>query len=295
MKLIEPNTALLDRVNGDAELQGLTVESLGARYEEISARFHSHFTVDQAHQHENALFHKIRYLELLSRPWRGRILDVGNDKPFLTYFLRALNPDASFNVISNEIPESPFPLHEVDIEIEAFPFEEGTFDGVIFTEVVEHLWRNPSWCVAEMNRVLKQGATAFVTTPNACDRHSLVCILWQANLNQRSGYYATLESGHLHLWTVELLSNLFKAHGFTITAAETKNLYGHTKPDANIEEFIARISPYAALMNEAIVIEATKSSPIAAAVYPPEIFPDQRPVQFQGAIVGFAERAMRKD
>jgi SAM-dependent methyltransferase len=289
MRLIPPKESLLQAIGADPNLQAVTLERLGKDYEAISRAFHSHFTCDSEYHHQNARFHKIRYLDLLSRNWNGRVLDLGDDKPFLSYFLKQFNRGVSFETVSNEIPETPFPLYEVDIEREPFPFPEASFDQVIFTEVIEHLWRNPSHCVFEINRVLKSGGELYVTTPNPCDRHSLVCILWQANPNQRSGYYATLESGHLHLWTVEQLKELLEQHGFEMKSVTTRNLYGHTKEDPNIERFIAEISPYRDLMNEAVVIEAAKARDVPAPVYPLEIFPDGRPVQVQGAIVGLLE------
>jgi SAM-dependent methyltransferase len=288
MKIIAEDSSLRKRLDEDSVLRSVKYAELASHYEEISARFHSLMSRGADAQHENALFHRIRYLELLSRRWFGRVLDVGNDKPFLSYFLRRFNPDTHFETISNEIPETPYALHEVDIEFERFPFPTGVFDAVIFTEVIEHLWRDPSHCVLEIARTLKLGGSVYVTTPNPCDRHSLVCVLWQANPNQRSAYYATLESGHLHLWTVAQVASILEAHGFEVTTRTTKDLYGHTKPDASIEQFIAAVSPYANLMHETVVVEGMKRVVVDEPRYPRDIFPDGRPVQFDGAIVGFS-------
>lgn len=289
MRMINPNQQLLGSLESDSLLTEINWDRLKDEYDLISERFHAYFVHGAEYQHQNAIYHKIRYLELLRRTWKGRVLDVGNDKPFLSFFLRLLNPQATFATISNEIPETPFSLAEVDIEREHFPYPDGSFDQVILTEVIEHLWRNPSHCVFEINRVLKPGGEVFVTTPNPCDRHSLTCVLWQANPNQRSGYYAALESGHLHLWTVEQLIQLFDQHGFMIKTATTRDLYGHTKKDENIERIISQISPYRDLMNEAVMIEAVKQANVAAPVYPLAIFPDGVPVQVQGAMVGLLE------
>ena len=288
MKLIEANELLLAALEADALVANVTLQDLRHRYEQVSEAFHSHFAWGSTQHHENAIFHKIRYLDLLSRRWQGRVLDVGNDKPFLSYFLKRFNPGAEFETISNEIPETPFTLHEVDIECDRFPFDDEHFDQVIFTEVIEHLWRNPSHCVFEINRVLKPSGLLYLTTPNPCDRHSLVCVLWQANPNQRSGYYATLESGHLHLWTVKDVQVLLQAHGFDIVSATTADLYGHTRDDENVERFIREITPHRDLMNETVVVHAHKVSTPGAPAYPAEIFPDGCPVQFAGAIVGFS-------
>lgn len=288
MTVVTSNGPLLARLEQDEYLSSVTLEFLSAHYSEVSEKFHHHFTFGGEDHHQNAIFHQIRYLALLRKKWSGRVLDVGNDKPFLSYYLRRFNPGAVFSTISYELPETPVELHVVDIEQEKFPFEDGVFDQVIFTEVIEHLWRNPSHCVFEINRVLRVGGVSFVTTPNACDRHSLVCILWQANPNQRSGYYVNLESGHLHLWTLAQLKTIFEAHAFEITAAGTEDLYGHTKPDEVVDEFIRKVCPHRDLMNETLVIEARKSRMADGVQYPRDIFPDGCAVKFEGSIVSFA-------
>ncbi|MDP2903672.1 MAG: methyltransferase domain-containing protein [Methylovulum sp.] len=293
MKIIPENPLLFNKLENDPKLHAVDLDVLLKDYEDISREFHKHFSAGAEYQHENALFHKIRYLELLGKKWEGRVLDVGNDKPFLSFFLRKFNSGTVFDTISNEIPQTPFILHEVDIEMERFPFDDAVFDQIIFTEVIEHLWRNPSHCVFEINRVMKLGGSAYVTTPNPCDRHSLVCILWQANPNQRSGYFASLESGHLHLWTAAHLRLLFECHGFVTKGLVTQNLYGHTKEDENIEKFIRAVSNYCDLMNETVVLVATKAKSAESTAFPTEIYPDGQPVQFQGAITGFAESNLK--
>jgi SAM-dependent methyltransferase len=291
MKTIPEEPSLLKALENDPILYEVDLDLLRDDYEHISREFHKHFTIGAEYQHENALFHKIRYLELLGKKWVGRVLDVGNDKPFLSFFLRKFNPETVFDTISNEIPQTPFVLHEVDIEMERFPFNDAIFDQVIFTEVIEHLWRNPSHCIVEINRVMKLEGEVYATTPNPCDRHSLVCILWQANPNQRSGYFASLESGHLHLWTAAHLKLIFESHGFIAKSLVTQNLYGHTRKDENIEKFISALSNYRDLMNETVVLVATKVETVEVVAFPLEIFPDGKPVQFQGAITNFAKNS----
>ena len=284
---IQPDERLIQRINESPRLSSINIEEVKLHYDAISWHFHDLLDADKEAQGANAQFHKQRYLDLISREWHGRVLDIGNDKPFLSFLLRKLHPHATFTTISFEIPQTPYTLFEVDIEKERFPFEDKTFDQVIFTEVIEHLWRNPSHCMAEINRVTKLQGRLYLTTPNACDMHSIVCILWQANPNQRSAYYASLESGHIHLWTAGDLKSMLDAHGFTKHSITTSNLYGHTIPSDVIEEFACKISPHRHLMNEAIVADAVKESDATLPVYPASIFPDGVPVQASGAILSF--------
>lgn len=45
----------------------------------------------------DAVYHKKRYLELLSRSYGRKVLELGSDKPFITHFLRQLHPVDSVN------------------------------------------------------------------------------------------------------------------------------------------------------------------------------------------------------
>ncbi len=56
--------------------------------------------------------------------------------------------------------------HTVDIECELFPADDDTYDVVVCTEIIEHLYRNPFHMLSESFRVLKPGGSLVVTTPN---------------------------------------------------------------------------------------------------------------------------------
>lgn len=294
MRLIPATPGFLEALVGDVALKPQSLGDLRDNYERFVDAFHLHFHPEQRpHYVENALYHKARYLELVGHEWVGRIIDVGNDKPFLSYFLQYFNPRATFSIISFELAQSPYPLHEVDIESEPLPFDAGSFDAAIMTEVIEHMWRDPSMAISEIARCLKLEGRLFITTPNACERHAITCALWQANPNQRGQYFATLESGHLHLWTVSDLEHILTAHGFECYEVTTKDYAGYTERYEAIEALIQKVSPTPHLMGETIVIEARKRADVAGPQYPTKIFPDGVPVQFAGAITTFAKVAGR--
>lgn len=56
--------------------------------------------------------------------------------------------------------------HWVDIDYEALPFADGSFDVVVFTEVMEHV-RFPRKVLAEIRRVLSPDGTLIGSVPNA--------------------------------------------------------------------------------------------------------------------------------
>ncbi len=217
-------------------------------------------------------------------------MDVGNDKPFIVYYLRELNPRASFFTISYDIPETPVDLYDVDIEQEVFPVEEGAYDQVIFTEVLEHLWRDPAFAVHQMNRALRKGGLAFITTPNACELHAIECILWQANPNQRNQFYSRLESGHLHLWTAQELRILFESNGFEVKELRSYDSYGYTNRNGKLMQLAREISPHVEMMGETLLMRAVKSEALPHPVYDARLFPNGSGVKFEGAIRNFASK-----
>jgi SAM-dependent methyltransferase len=111
--------------------------------------------------------------ELSDRPRPHRILDVGCGHAGLIALLRkGPFPDATL-VGTNLFGTAgirPEVLDDPNIEIvatraEELPFEPESFDAVVCTEVIEHLFR-PHELVEQIARVLKPGGAFIVTAPS---------------------------------------------------------------------------------------------------------------------------------
>jgi len=104
-----------------------------------------------------------------SRHGRRHVLDAGcGDGAFLAFLHRV-----GFQVTGVELAESAAararrrcPEAEVRIASleEDLPFDDGSFDAIWLTEVLEHLF-DVHGALAELNRVLKPGGTLALTTP----------------------------------------------------------------------------------------------------------------------------------
>ena len=65
----------------------------------------------------------------------------------------------------------------------AVTFSDSTFDGAIFTEVLEHIAiADPVSVIKEIARVLKPGATLLLTTPNVCNLANLIALAQGNNI-----------------------------------------------------------------------------------------------------------------
>src|SRR5215207_2432017 len=76
----------------------------------------------------------------------------------------------------------PFHVDRFDVE-DTFPYADGSFDIVIFTEVLEHLSRDPSHTISEINRITKIGGFLLLSTPNCASTRSILRILRGGNPN----------------------------------------------------------------------------------------------------------------
>jgi len=253
-------------------------------YEGLVRRFYAYLPIEVREIFINdAIYHRLRYAEMLERTYGRRILELGSDKPFITHFLRVLNPQSKFETVSIDIPFSPYPITRIDIESEVFPFADESFTDVIFTEVLEHLFRDPAWTMFQMNRVMAPGARLFLTTPNACGYDSLINLLNQANPNARCQFYTAMESGHPHLWTLGECELLLSAHGFTTDHADTVDYVDIPMP-LTLKAFLFAQASHPQHHGQALRIEAHKSVAATAAMYPLGLFPEGQPVQLRGAL-----------
>src|SRR5205823_11455907 len=95
-------------------------------------------------------------------------------------------------------PQLKFVLAEID---GALPFEDGAFDVVWASEVIEHVADTAPW-LSEVRRVLLPTGRLLLTTPN----HPRLAILF-GGLER----YAEPLSDHLHLYTRRSLRQLLEA------------------------------------------------------------------------------------
>lgn len=101
----------------------------------------------------------------------GKILDVGAAPFELTRRIKEEGYDVEALDVNpcraeEYIMEHELSVNKVDIERESFPFNDGSIDFVIFTEVFEHLYVNPLFTLREINRVLSDNGLLLLTTPN---------------------------------------------------------------------------------------------------------------------------------
>lgn len=117
--------------------------------------------------------HRYRFRDLLRAlpPAPARILEIGTTPGTFTGILR----QAGYEVAGTDLfPEGRVELwQQLGVEVkfcnldeQPIPYPDDSFDGVVFSEVIEHLAGSPLKPLQEMLRVLRPGGRVVISTPN---------------------------------------------------------------------------------------------------------------------------------
>jgi SAM-dependent methyltransferase len=124
-------------------------------------------------------------------PGKGIVLELGCD----SHFTLAMSLFTKYTMVPQNSPapiaapedvqnpvvtftsstEKPVQFERLlfDVEREPYPFPDGTVDGVLCCELIEHLFHDPAYVLHETNRVLKPGGWLLLTTPNVTSYHHI--------------------------------------------------------------------------------------------------------------------------
>jgi len=117
----------------------------------------------------NRLFETLR---LFARTHEdGRVLDVGCWPGDLAVALQRMGVDVHGLDIDprramERYAQERIHVERCDIERDRFPFGDGEFRYIVFTEVIEHLYVNPLHTLGELRRILAPGGRLLLSTPN---------------------------------------------------------------------------------------------------------------------------------
>lgn len=123
-----------------------------------------------------------------------------------------------------------------------FPFKNNFFDLIISGEHIEHLKDTDTYLI-EINRVMKKGGTLILTTPNLASWMNRILLLFgKQPFFLEPSLYKTLPifsignftfpetlknppSGHLRLFTLDMLEKLLSVYGFEAVAVKGANIF----------------------------------------------------------------------
>jgi 2-polyprenyl-3-methyl-5-hydroxy-6-metoxy-1,4-benzoquinol methylase len=147
-----------------------------------------------------------------------RICDLGCGNGFITGRLAALGFDiigidaseSGLRIARNTYPKATFIESLIDETIQDLP-QAGTFDLVISSDVIEHLYR-PSQLLEAACSLLRPNGHLLVGTPY----HGYLKNLALALTGKLDSHFTVLrDGGHIKFFSVKTLSALITAHGFS--------------------------------------------------------------------------------
>jgi SAM-dependent methyltransferase len=182
-------------------------------------------------------YHRIRFAAMLDMVLRlpgKRVLEIGVNPGQFTEMLVA----AGYEVKGTDI----FPEHRAEvwqrlnvevrrwnIDTEPAPYEPGSFDIIVFSEVIEHLANPPLAALEVFSTLLAPGGHVVISTPNQfyfkSRMRTLVDVLLWLPFDHRTEFerWATLRSDaryytHSRLFGMRQLAWMGEQCGFTVTA-----------------------------------------------------------------------------
>ncbi len=128
-----------------------------------------------------------------------------------------------------------FESHHFNIESERFPFEDSSFDVVIFCEIIEHLLMDSATVLREIKRVLKPNGKLVLSTPNVARLENVLRII--AGVNIYDPYSGNGPYGrHNREYTKHELFSLLDYLGFTLEILFSADVHAGIPNEIQIPE-----------------------------------------------------------
>lgn len=180
---------------------------------------------------------------LCGLPRTKKVLDAGCGSG---YFLQRLQR-AGYDVAGIDIAEEALklargrvgaevPLYRHRLDEPSWPVQDGSFDAVWSSEVIEHIYGVYEY-VAEANRVLRHGGHLILTTPfHARLKNIAVALLYFDR------HFNNVEGGHIRFFTRAALKTLLGKFGFVEVRFRTigrvpplaKSMFGVYEKTSNV-------------------------------------------------------------
>ncbi len=171
--------------------------------------------------------HTLNLIPRLPNPEQVKVLEIGGMPYFMTvliekffgYDVQVANEptyeyggEKNHQVLANDHGETyDIRYKTMNIEYDPWPYEDNSFDLVIYCEVIEHLVYDPTHTLVEAHRVLKKDSgKLLISTPNALSYMALLQMLRGENFFPPYDGYSHYARHHRLFSTDELIHLLSK-------------------------------------------------------------------------------------
>lgn len=205
----------------------------------------------------DALARFFHTIDLLAADPRQRVLEIGANPYLFTLLLRRLYDfDLTLtNFFSKSVYETAtsrggqtiaseafgekheFGYTTLNVELSDYPWADGTFDTVLFCEVLEHIVVDPFQCFPKLLRVLKPGGRLVITTPNAVRLINVAHMLAGSNFFDRYHPQNGIYGRHNREYTLAELRLLLPRFGFEVEVAKTLDRYNYDHTPMHVDSY----------------------------------------------------------
>lgn len=144
-----------------------------------------------------------RIYNIIREAWEyiieGTVLDAGSGDGYISEHL-----GAGFKVIRMDIKGDEGVI-EHDMDTAPYPFDDDSFDGVVCSEILEHLF-NPQVAISELNRILKTNGIMILTVPNFDNIDSF--FMWKRDILYNPSDVMSVE--HIRHYNIAAIKELLK-------------------------------------------------------------------------------------
>lgn len=153
-----------------------------------------------------------------------KLLDIGGA---FGVFADTLRNVGSYEITVGDVVDGER-IVKFNCERDIYPFEDESFDIVLFTEVLEHITEDPMFALSEINRILKVGGRLLLSTPNLSSWKAIHRALKHENPYLFPIYVRTGGTDrHNREYTFHEVMKLIGAAGFEVERAEAIDVYDH--------------------------------------------------------------------
>lgn len=211
-----------------------------------------------ASTHKRRLAFDLGYVKEVT-PEHGRILEVGSIPLLLTTALKQSGChidgiDIDPSRFATSIRELGLTIHQCDIEHESLPFEDNTFDCIIFNEIFEHLRTDLITLIEDIGRILKPEGTLILTTPNIRSVEGIFSFLIRGrSISCGGGIYDEYNKiqqlghmGHVREYTCKEVHEFLTRMGFDVESVIHRGRYQGIR--AIIAALFPRLNPFMQFM-----------------------------------------------
>lgn len=173
-------------------------------------------------RYEKISYYVKHYVEKNTMQSEIKLLDVGCGPGHLMYFLPKAN---NLSVFGCDISENSLQrarekgMKTVKCNLwEKFPFPDESFDVIVASEVIEHIYDTETF-IRELKRIMKKDGILIITTPNVASLGRRVMLLF--GMNPILEYKLSGGAGHIRYFTFKDMKHFLRENGFDILVLET--------------------------------------------------------------------------